>query len=152
MLANEQAYLNEQYEDNHIQKRTLATVRTLNRYTKDIQNYALEKNSLESEETYTGDGIIVKSASFYRLTKSASYNDGFFNTSFGGFQIEMSLNEIEYSRSIYSVLDLLGDVGGLYSIFLDFGNIIIATSTFLFGSLMDQYLKSSIFKAPNEAS
>ena len=85
MLANEQTYLNEQYEDNHIQKRTLATVRTFSRYTRDIQNYALEKNSLESEETYTGDGITVKSASFYRLIKSSNFNDGFFATSFGGF-------------------------------------------------------------------
>ena len=70
-------------------------MRTFSRYTRDIQNYALEKNSLSSEERYEGVGE-GNEASFYRLTKSANYNDGFFATSFGGFQIEMSLNVVEY--------------------------------------------------------
>ena len=57
----------------------------------------------------------------------------------------MSLNKVLYSRAIYSVLDLLGDVGGLYSILLDIGGYVIAIVTFLFGSSMEKFLSSGIF-------
>ena len=57
----------------------------------------------------------------------------------------MSLNEVSDNRSIYSILDFLGDVGGLYAMLLDFGSIIVSIPTFLFGSLLDKFLASKIF-------
>ena len=57
----------------------------------------------------------------------------------------MSLNEVYYNRSIYSILDFLGDVGGLYSILLDFGSILVMIPSFLFGSLLEKFLASKIF-------
>ena len=72
-------------------------------------------------------------------------NDGFNEYSLGGFHIEMSLDEVKNIRSIYSTLDLLGDVGGLYSILLDVGKILIMVFTFFTGSSMDKYLKINIF-------
>ena len=57
----------------------------------------------------------------------------------------MSLNTVSYSRSIYSVFDLLGDVGGLYSILLDIGAIIAMIPAFVFGSSLDRFLRSEIF-------
>ena len=73
-------------------------------------------------------------------------NDGFDEYSLGGFHIEMSLDEVKNIRSIYSTLDLLGDVGGLYSILLDVGKILVMVFTFFTGSSMDKYLKVNIFK------
>ena len=57
----------------------------------------------------------------------------------------MSLNTVSYSRSIYSVFDLLGDVGGLYSILLDIGAIIAMIPALVFGSSLDIFLSSAIF-------
>ena len=57
----------------------------------------------------------------------------------------MSLDTVSYSRSIYSVFDLLGDVGGLYSILLDIGAIIAMIPAFVFGSSLDRFLSSGIF-------
>ena len=57
----------------------------------------------------------------------------------------MSLDKVKNIRSIYSTLDLLGDVGGLYSILLDVGNILVVVFTFFTGSSMDKYLKINIF-------
>ena len=68
-------------------------------------------------------------------------NDGFNDYSLGGFHIEMSLDKVKNIRSIYSTLDLLGDVGGLFAILLDSGNILIMVFTFFTGSSMDKYLK-----------
>ena len=72
-------------------------------------------------------------------------NDGFNEHSLGGFHIEMSLDKVKNIRSIYSTLDLLGDVGGLYSILLDVGKILVVVFTFFTGSSMDKYLKVNIF-------
>ena len=57
----------------------------------------------------------------------------------------MSLNTVTNSRSIYSVFDLLGDVGGLYSILLDIGAIIAMIPALFFGSSLDRFLRSEIF-------
>ena len=63
----------------------------------------------------------------------------------------MSLNKVLYSRATYNVLDLLGDVGGLYSILLDIGGYVIALVTFLFGSSMEKFLTSKIFNRNAES-
>ena len=63
--------------------------------------------------------------------------------SYGGYSIEMSLDKVEYSRSIYSLLDFLGDVGGLSSILLEIG----LSLGFLFSPALDEFLASNIFKA-----
>ena len=58
----------------------------------------------------------------------------------------MSLNKVYYSRSIYNGLDLLGDVGGLYSILLDIGALFFSAIHFLFSSPLETFLQSSVFK------
>ena len=45
----------------------------------------------------------------------------------------MSLNTIEYSRSVYTVWDLLGDVGGLYGTLFILGNYIVFFFKFIAG-------------------
>ena len=57
----------------------------------------------------------------------------------------MSLNKVHHSRSIYNALDLLGDVGGLYTILLDIGAIFFSLISFLFGSPLESFLKTNIF-------
>ena len=96
----------------------------------------IEQRYLESEEVYLGDGFRVNEASFFSVYPGISFNDGIDPTSFGGYQIEMSFNRVYYTRSIYSALDFLGDVGGLYSILLDIGNVLVYALSFLFGSPM----------------
>ena len=86
-----------------------------------------------------------ESLPFVKLIKSSTYNDGYNPLSVGGFQIGMSLNKVHHSRSIYNALDLLGDVGGLYTILLDIGAIFFSAISFLFGSPLGSFLKSNIF-------
>ena len=52
----------------------------------------------------------------------------------------MSLDIINHNRAIYSILDLLGDVGGLLSILFDLGGIIVTLLGYLFGDKMNKYL------------
>ena len=63
--------------------------------------------------------------------------------SYGGYNIEMSLDKVEYARSVYSLLDFLGDVGGLSSILLEIG----LSLGFLFSPVLDKFLATKIFKA-----
>ena len=93
----------------------------------------------------------VAEKNWYKLIKSTSFNDGFYPDSYGGFQIQMSLDTIKFNRSIYNILDFLGDVGGLYSILCDICNILIMVPGFFFGSLLQRFLKSKIFESPTDA-
>ena len=54
----------------------------------------------------------------------------------------MSLDTKQYNRSVYSILNFLGDVGGLLSILLPIGSLFID----LFDSLFDRTLDSHIIK------
>ena len=62
----------------------------------------------------------------------------------------MSLDTQEHGRSIYSILDFLGDVGGLNSILLSIGQIFITAFSFIFGSALEKMLKTSVFENKNK--
>ena len=106
---------------------------------------------MESEERWLGDGFFPKEEEFFNLIKLDEYNDGLYPNSFGGVQMQMSLNTVLYTRSIYSVLDFLGDVGGLYSILMSLCQIIVGIPTFLFGSKLQKFLADKIFEKKYDA-
>ena len=58
----------------------------------------------------------------------------------------MDTDIVEYRRSIYTVWDFLGDVGGLYDMLKLLAQPVLAFSSLLLGSGLDQYLVESIFK------
>ena len=105
-----------------------------------------EKHFLESEERWLGDGFFPRQEEFFNLILLDEYNDGLDPKSFGGIQIQMSLNTVLYTRSIYSLLDFLGDVGGLYSILLSLGQILCGIPTLLYGSKLQKFLADNIFE------
>ena len=57
----------------------------------------------------------------------------------------MSLDTKQYSRSVYSILDFLGDVGGLLSILLPIGGAFIAFLDELFNRNLDNYIITKVF-------
>ena len=65
----------------------------------------------------------------------------------GGIDIFISKELIHHNRAVYSVLDWLGDVGGLYSILIGLGHFIVTTVySFIFGSRLETFLITRIFK------
>ena len=52
----------------------------------------------------------------------------------------MSMDTKEFSRSVYSILDFLGDVGGLLSILLPIGGIIVASIDHLFDRTLYDFI------------
>ena len=56
--------------------------------------------------------------------------------------IALSLNVIHHQRSIYSILDLLGDVGGLLSILLGIGQILVSLITTLTGETLYKHIQN----------
>ena len=61
------------------------------------------------------------------------------------FAFQMSLDTKQYTRSVYSILDFLGDVGGLLSILLPIGGALIALLDQLFDRTLDSYIISKVF-------
>ena len=64
----------------------------------------------------------------------------------GGIIVSMSLDLIEHERAIYTIFDLLGDIGGLSDILFKLGGILVWIISFLTGSGLDRLLVSSLFK------
>ena len=57
----------------------------------------------------------------------------------------MSMDTKQYNRSVYSILDFLGDVGGLLSILLPIGGALIALLDELFNRTLDSYIIKQVF-------
>lgn len=57
--------------------------------------------------------------------------------------VEMNLDRIEYSRSRYTVFDLLSDVGGLFGIFFSVFAVFMAAWNH---NALDNYMVAHLFK------
>ena len=60
--------------------------------------------------------------------------------SLGGLDLLGSQQTIHHQRQVYSVLDWLGDVGGLYSILISIGHLVVLLWGRVSGSGIDSYL------------
>ena len=111
-----------------------------------------EKNYLESEERYLGDGFFPTEREFFELLTLDSLEDSSEHRDifYGGVIIEISPNAHYHNRSIYSILDFLGDVGGLDSILLSIGHFILLCFNLLFGSALEEKMRNSIFVSKDE--
>ena len=108
--------------------------------------YRYQKQYLESEEQYSGLGFSVLEKEFYQLEKGDEIIDPNDYESFGGIQIYMSMDTKQHSRSIYSLLDFLGDIGGLHTNLLTSGCILTQIFTLVFGSFQQSFLIPRIFE------
>ena len=73
------------------------------------------------------------------------FNDGWRNDRIASFAFNLSLDTKQYSRSVYSVLDFFGDVGGLLSILLPIGGAFISLLDALLDRTLDSYLVKKVF-------
>ena len=110
-----------------------------------VKVFELRKSFLESEERYLGDGFLPREAEWFELIEDIKYNDGWDAQSIAGFAFQISMDTKQYSRSVYSVLDFFGDVGGLLSILLPIGGAIIASLDGLLNRTLDTYIITKVF-------
>ena len=101
--------------------------------SREYRSYRFEKQYLESEERYLGDGLFPLEFEFYQLIDGVVANDGFKMDSFGAFSFMMNQDTKQHNRSVYSILDFLGDVGGLSSILLSIGASVTQFISYLGG-------------------
>ena len=91
-----------------------------------IQNIYLRQSLLESEERYLGDGFFPREAQWFEMIEGEKFTNGWYAGNVMNFAFQMSLDTKQYTRSVYSILDFLGDVGGLLSILLPIGGAFIS--------------------------
>lgn len=58
----------------------------------------------------------------------------------------INLDKIKHSRSVYTLWDMLGDIGGLFGILQLFARHLLSLIATVFGSGVDRYLTSKLFK------
>ena len=60
--------------------------------------------------------------------------------------IEQDYTTVEYSRAIYTIWDLLGDIGGLLDMLEVLGAPLVSLLSFIAGSGLENYLIELLFK------
>ena len=80
---------------------------------------------MESEERYLGDGFFPRIAEWFEILEDITIIDGWDENGIGAFTFMMSMDTKQYNRSVYSILDFFGDVGGLLSILIPIGGAFI---------------------------
>ena len=63
--------------------------------------------------------------------------------------IEMSPDISIMTRNVYSLLEFLGDIGGLFDMLRYIGQFIIFTFTAISGSQLNQYIIANLFEIEN---
>ena len=66
-------------------------------------------------------------------------------TSYGGYLFSLSLDIIHHQRSVYNLLDLLGDVGGLFSMMLGLGNCLVMFVITITDETLYRYIQELVF-------
>ena len=126
----------------------------LEKYSFDVTNktnyaiYKLQKTSISSEERLIGMGILPSvEKSFFNIKDEPDHlgpNSELLKPI--TLVIELYPDLIQYTRSIYTTLDWLGDVGGLYDAFCMLGSFAIFVYTYIFGNKLDEFLLKRIYK------
>ena len=70
----------------------------------------------------------------------------------GGFFVSFDSQIVKHTRSIYSALDFLGDVGGLYDMLKLVAEVLLSVWSLIAGCGVDAYLLQSIFKESTNLS
>ena len=61
-------------------------------------------------------------------------------------EFEMNTDYISHVRHVYSFLDFLGDVGGLFDMLKIVGEVLVSGVTLLAGSGLNRFIIASMFK------
>ena len=113
-----------------------------------MTRYYIQQQSLESEQEYIGHGINPNWYEFVSVEKTDTFDD-LVKDSYGAIALEVSPNSIRNERAVYSLLDSLGDIGGLFSILIYMGRIVVSFLTNLSGSKISTYLVTRVYSGQN---
>ena len=107
----------------------------------------LVHHKVESEDAYSGFGLedpVV--TDFFQLEfRARIFNHPSTETLFI-LSIAMSPEIVHHKRSIYTILDMLGDIGGLSDALFSIGGFFISFITAITGSQLDNFLVTNLFK------
>ena len=63
----------------------------------------------------------------------------------------MTLDVISHSRSIYTVWDFAGDVGGLFDMLKLIGEVLISLMTMIFGSSLNKHMLEKLYRLDKQS-
>ena len=115
----------------------------LKSYSKLIEVRA-RRNEIRSEDTFKSLGFFVNKYSFYDLIVHSEIQ-----TETGPFVlgIRQDFSIVEHARTIYTVWDLLGDIGGLFDMLKLLVTPMITFLSLIADSGLESHLINMLFKA-----
>ena len=104
---------------------------------------SLQMNKITSEEDYLGIGWTAPLEHQFFDFVQESLNQPTIESSYAEIIVGLNPNIVEHQRSIYTVFDFLGDIGGLYGTLSVIGYGIV----FAYSNLLHNGLNTYIFKS-----
>ena len=108
------------------------------------KSYRLTKHNLESENDFIGFGMNTQDVEFFDVSFHHDMPPATGDTLLT-VQILLERDVVHYKRSIYSTLDFLGDLGGLYDALLVLGYVMIFLFKIIVGNELEDYLLKVLF-------
>ena len=103
----------------------------------------LQKHTIESEESILNIGFSQPKETVYYDLKEAEQRELFIsNPVIGGYSFGGSSVVTEHKRSVYTVLSLLGDIGGLFDALIYLGHFMFMMTA---GGNLDWFIISKLF-------
>ena len=109
--------------------------------------YKIQQHQADSEESFSGLGIASNNKRTW-FDYASKLPDTIYNPSDAllfSIQFKLEKDVLHHNRSIYTFLDLLGDVGGLFDALKGISYITVVIYFQVFGNPMHEYLLRTTF-------
>ena len=100
---------------------------------------------MESDDQYLSLGFQTKKSTFFSVERDSNENQPFIKNMIFSFMFSMNMDAITHNRSIYTLWDVFGDVGGLFDGLIGIGHVLIFIYTWTTNHALEFALVRLIF-------
>ena len=119
-----------------------------------VYHLQLQQQVVESEEHWVGLGLGSSNEGvWWNFKDGLTYLEAVrAPTNFFEITFSLDLDRKVYKRSIYTVLDWLGDVGGLFDALKGLGTLFFIVYSFICGDQLEVFLLETVYKRENKTN
>ena len=111
----------------------------------------ITEESLENDDKFYNLGVFKSNQRFFTVPKVTEYQtaDKFIGEFLIAIEFYRSEHTLQHTRSIYSPLNFLGDIGGLTDALIGIGSALVYLFQLLSWNQLDSHLLKNIFEQDN---
>ena len=113
--------------------------------------FTVQERHLESEDNLYSLGFSSQESEYFYVSKQGDERPWFTTNLVKEFLFFMHPDVVHQQRVVFTFFDALGDIGGLRDVLVLVGQLLVTLYGLIFGSHLDMFLISNLFKFEREA-